>query len=51
MGDGMGWTARLLLILMGVLIVGGAVAGYVGSTRAPKVQAYEQVLPDDRFPH
>lgn len=44
-------VARIGLILVGVLLIGAAVAGYYGSTRPPAQRSFEQVLPDDRFPH
>ncbi len=47
---GMGWTARLSLAVLVLVILGvGALAFYAGTLKPPH-HTYEQVLPDDQFP-
>jgi len=46
----MGWTARMTLGFLVLLIVGaGALAIYASSLKPPH-RTYEQVIPNDRFP-
>jgi hypothetical protein len=46
----MGWTARIALGVLVLLVLGaGALAFYAG-TLPPPHRTYEQVLPNDRFP-
>ena len=46
----MGWTARITLGFLVLLIVGaGALAIYASSLKPPH-RTYEQVIPNDRFP-
>lgn len=46
----MGWTARLSLAVLVLLILGAVgLAIYAGTLKAPH-HSYEQTLPDDKFP-
>jgi hypothetical protein len=45
----MGWTARITLAILVLVIVGaGALAFYASSSKPPH-RTYEQVIPNDRF--
>jgi hypothetical protein len=47
----MGWTARIGLTVLVLLILGAVgLAVYAGSLKPPH-RTYEQVLSNDRFPH
>jgi hypothetical protein len=46
----MGWTARVTLAIIGILVLGTCALGLYESTRPPAMQSYQQVIPNDRFP-
>jgi hypothetical protein len=47
---GMGWTARILLAILALLILGGIGLGVYAGTIKPPHQAYTVVIPNSRFP-
>lgn len=49
MADGMGWTARIGLIVIVLLILGAAGLAIYASRLVPPHQTYQQVIPNDRF--
>jgi len=49
MADGMGWTARIGLIVIVLLILGAASLAIYASRLVPPHQTYQQVIPNDRF--
>lgn len=46
----MGWTARVTLAIIGLLVLGACVLGFYESSRPPPPRHYEQVIPNDRLP-
>jgi len=42
---------KLVLVLLALLILGGAGLAIYGSQLSPEQHRMEQVLPDDRFPN
>ncbi len=50
MADGMGWTARIGLAFLILLIAGAVGLAIYASRLAPPHQTYQQVIPNDRFP-
>jgi hypothetical protein len=49
MTDGMGWTARIALIFLVLIILAGAGLAIYASRLVPPHQTYQQVIPSDRF--
>ncbi len=47
----MGWTARIGLGFLGLLILGSAALAIYAGTLKPPHRTYEQVLSNDRFPN
>ena len=47
---GMGWTARVLLAILALVILGAIGLGIYGSTLKPPHQTYTVVIPNSRFP-
>ncbi|MBV9571118.1 MAG: hypothetical protein JO056_07750 [Alphaproteobacteria bacterium] len=47
---GMGWTARIVLAILGLVILGALGAGIYGSTLKPPHHTYTVVIPNSRFP-
>ncbi len=45
----MGWTARIALAFLVLLILGAAGLAIYASRLAPPHQTYEQVIPNDRL--
>jgi hypothetical protein len=41
----MGWTARIILTIVVLLLVGASVLGFYESTKPPVQQSYEQPVP------
>lgn len=50
MADGMGWTARIGLVFLVLLIIVAAGLAIYASHLTPPHQTYQQVIPNDRFP-
>jgi len=48
--SGMGWTARIFLAILVLLILGAVGLGIYASTLSPPHHTYREVLPDSRFP-
>lgn len=46
----MGWTARLSLAVLVLVILGVGALAFYASTLKPPHHTYEQVLPDEQFP-
>jgi hypothetical protein len=46
----MGWTARILLAILALVILGAIALGIYGSTIKPPHQTYTVVIPNSRFP-
>jgi hypothetical protein len=40
----MGWTARVILAIIVILLVGACVLGFYESTRPPPTQTYEETV-------
>jgi hypothetical protein len=49
MADGMGWTARIGIIFIVLLILAAAGLAIYASRLVPPHQTYQQVIPNDRF--
>ena len=49
MADTMGWTARIGLVVLFLLILGAAGLAIYASRLVPPHQTYEQVIPNDRL--
>jgi hypothetical protein len=49
MSDGMGWTARIILALLCLVILAAAGLAFYASRLVPPHQTYEQVIPNERF--
>ena len=47
---GMGWTARILLVILGLVILGGLALGIYAGTLKPPHHSYTVVIPNSRFP-
>ena len=47
---GMGWTARFLLAILALAILGAIGLGIYGSTLKPPHRGYTIVIPNSRFP-
>ena len=47
---GMGWTARLLLAILVLVILGAVGLGIYAGTLKPPKQTYTVVIPNSRFP-
>ena len=47
---GTGWTARILLAILALVILGAIGLGIYGSTLKPPHQTYTVVIPNSRFP-
>lgn len=47
---GMGWTARILLAILALVILGAIGLGIYGSTLKPPHRTYTVVIPNSRFP-
>jgi hypothetical protein len=47
---GMGWTARIVLAILALVILGAIGLGIYGSTLKPPHQTYTVVIPSSRFP-
>lgn len=50
MADGMGWTARIGLGFLVLVVVAAAGLAIYASRLTPPHQVYQQVIPNDRFP-
>lgn len=48
--SGMGWTARLLLAIVVLVILGAVGLGIYAGTLKPPKQTYTVVIPNSRFP-
>jgi hypothetical protein len=48
--SGMGWTARIVLAILALVILGAIGLGIYGSTLKPPLQTYTVVIPSTRFP-
>jgi len=46
----MGWTARIAIAVVVLLILGGGALALYAGTISPPHRTYQQVLPSDRFP-
>lgn len=46
----MGWSARLGIAVLVLVILGAGALVYYSTTLKPPHRSYEQVLPNDRFP-
>ncbi|HEY1614546.1 MAG TPA: hypothetical protein VGF97_12725 [Rhizomicrobium sp.] len=46
----MGWTARIALAVLVLVILGAGALAFYASTLSPPHRTYEQVLSNDRFP-
>lgn len=46
----MGWTARVTLAIIVLLLLGACVLGFYESARPPPMHLYQQDVPNDRFP-
>lgn len=49
MADSMGWTARIGLAFVVLLILGAVGLAIYASRLVPPHQTYQQVIPNDRF--
>lgn len=47
---GLGWTARIVLAILALVILGAVGAGIYGSTLKPPHHTYTVVIPNSRFP-
>jgi hypothetical protein len=47
---GMGWTARIVLVILALVILGAIALGIYGGTLKPPHQTYTVVIPNSRFP-
>lgn len=47
---GMGWTARILLVILGLAILGCLGLGVYAGTLKPPRHTYSVVIPNARFP-
>jgi hypothetical protein len=47
---GGGWTARILLAILVLVILGGLALGIYAGTLKPPHQTYTVVIPNSRFP-
>ncbi len=47
---GMGWTARILLAIIVLVILGAVGLGIYAGTLKPPHQTYTVVIPNSRFP-
>jgi hypothetical protein len=47
---GMGWTPRILLAILVLVILGGLALGIYAGTLKPPYQAYTVVIPNARVP-
>ncbi|HSC17424.1 MAG TPA: hypothetical protein VLC74_00775 [Rhizomicrobium sp.] len=47
---GMGWTARILLAILALVILGAIGLGIYGSSLKPPRHSYTLVIPNSRFP-
>jgi hypothetical protein len=47
---GTGWTARILLAILVLVILGGLGLGIYAGTLKPPHQTYTVVIPNSRFP-
>jgi hypothetical protein len=45
----MGWSVRIAIVVVALLIVGAAALAIYAGTIAPPHRTYEQVLPNARF--
>ena len=50
MADAMGWTARIGLVFLVLILLGAMALAIYASHIAPPHQTYQQVIPNDRFP-
>jgi hypothetical protein len=48
--SGMGWTARILLAILVLVILGAVGLGIYAGTLKPPKQTYTVVIPNSRFP-
>jgi hypothetical protein len=48
--SGTGWTARILLAILVLVILGGLALGIYAGTLKPPHQTYTVVIPNSRFP-
>ncbi|HEY4115104.1 MAG TPA: hypothetical protein VGM17_13705 [Rhizomicrobium sp.] len=48
--SGMGWTARILLAILILVILGAVALGIYAGTLKPPHQTYHVVIPNSRFP-
>jgi hypothetical protein len=48
--SGMGWTARILIAILVLLILGAIGLGVYAGTLKPPHQSYSIVIPNSRFP-
>jgi hypothetical protein len=46
----MGWSLRILIAIIVLLILGGAALAIYAGTISPPHRTYEQVISNDRFP-
>ncbi len=47
---GLGWTLRILLAILVLVILGGLALGIYAGTLKPPHQSYTVVIPNSRFP-
>ncbi|HTK79573.1 MAG TPA: hypothetical protein VL286_03955 [Rhizomicrobium sp.] len=47
---GIGWTARILLVILALLIFGAVSVGIYAGTLKPPHQTYKVIIPNSRFP-
>lgn len=47
---GLGWTPRILLAILVLVILGGLALGIYAGTLKPPHQSYTVVIPNSRFP-
>ena len=50
-GEGLGWTAWLIIVLGAVVVAAASALAFYGGRVEPVSHRYEQVVPDDRLPH
>jgi len=48
--DNMGWTARIMIGVLVLLIVGAAALAFYASSLKPPRHEYHQVISNDHFP-